>query len=251
MGWIDRILGAGDKAPQPGPIKLLPLLGSRSATELAQIARLSPEMDSIVQTCESPSELVHRLQAAHYSHDAVKVLAHGMEPRNAIGWAVKSAQRGGISRDPADDAAARAAEAWVTSPGDKTLAAAAAAAAKTDFQGPGAWAAQAVAFTRPQLKVLEVPHRPPIKLPVAEGLCAQAVAGAVMISAARTREGSVPAAPLPSRPAKTLPPVVVVPAGKPQPAPPTSAAERKAAAPSIDPFIELGKDVAGGKVSWS
>ena len=251
MGLFDRIFGTSRLDPGPGSIEPLPGLGDRSGAELAKRAALSPETEAIVQSCASPAELVHRLQAAHFSHDAVKVLAHGLEPRDAIGWAVKSAQRAGSSRDAADDAAARAAEAWVKSPGEETLAAAAAAAAKTDYQGPGAWAAQAVAFTRPQPNVLEIPNRPPIELPVSERLPAKAVVGSVMIAAARTREGSVPAAPLPGRPAKTPPPVAAPSTGTPLPTSPDTSAERQAAAPSINPFIELGKDVASGKISWT
>lgn len=80
--------------------------------------------------------------------DMVKVLAQGMPDREGVAWAVQCVLKVADKLPVADAQAMRTAQAWVKDPTPERQRAAAAAAERTDHQGPGAWAAQAAAWAQ-------------------------------------------------------------------------------------------------------
>src|SRR5689334_22688633 len=80
----------------------------------------------------------------------IDALARQMTDRQGVWWAAQSAKTVPPGSTPsADQAAVTAAEAWAGGPSPGSQDAGAGAASKTDFQGPGAWAAQAAAWAKP------------------------------------------------------------------------------------------------------
>jgi hypothetical protein len=202
----------------------------------------------------------------------IQSLAQQLGPRKGVLWATESSKLVGTKTQPADQAAAQAAEAWVKNPNPSTQAMAAAAAKKTDFQGPGAWAAQAASWAHPSAhgvasgagvtganRQASAPvagvNSPPAghagNSAATASLVAGAVAGSVSIAAALAagakppmQKASVaPAAPTaPSRPGipglpkiPTLPKIPVV--------PPPTPAEAAKIAKIQKPFIDLGTKI--------
>lgn len=76
-------------------------------------------------------------------------LAGQLGDRKGVLWAVESCKLVNSKMTPLDQQACAAAEQWAKAPTPANHAAAAAAAKKTDYQGAGAWAAQAVAWAPP------------------------------------------------------------------------------------------------------
>lgn len=102
-------------------------------------------------------------------------------PRNAgtrgsgVGGPVRAESRG--QAPPADVQAMRAAQAWVKNPSPEAQKAAVEAAERTDFQGPGAWAAKAVAWTGDGTPSANVPNGE-----AGPRLPAQAVSASVLLA---------------------------------------------------------------------
>ncbi len=213
----------------------------------------------------SPEGLLQVLGKEKLAPDAVNVLAHGMPEQKSVFWACKSTELVSGQTSPHDMAAKMAAEKWVKAPTVANQKAAAEAAAKTDFQGPGAWAAQAAAWAKPPTPPL--PNPPAVGLPdeaiQAMDLAQQqtstgkAVAGSVKIAAAMKNDPgimkklSVPESPqfnapeIPElkMPAVTAPLVPQIPAMTPK--------EIDACSKALEPFLKLGMDIAQGKISWT
>jgi len=119
------------------------------------------------------------LQDREMGVDMVKTIAHGLPEREAIWWAVQSAERVSDRVPAADVQAMRAAQTWVKNPTAANKAAAAAAADQTDYCGPGAWAAQGVAWS----KSAEEGAAGQESASAAPPLASQAVASAVLLAA--------------------------------------------------------------------
>ncbi len=251
------------------PAPPLPHLTTPSATELAAKAKSPPAAQALLKPGMSSSEYVHALEQHKMPLDAVHALAHGMPERHAVWWAAQSSQKVAGKLNPQELAANQAAEAWVKNPTAANQAAAAAAAGKTDFKGPGGWAAQAAAWSKPP-----VPQAPAVggaapalnapNAPKPPALAPAAVAGAVLLAAGLS---SRPAMSLPQKPDLKLPKLAVPKVAAPKIEAPKVAAPKIAApavtppaVPAVDqtklvqplhPFTALGKDIASGKNTWS
>lgn len=197
-----------------------------------------PEAQALAQPGQSPAQYSAALQKGKFSRDQIHFLAHGMPPRESVGWACQSSSKVADKLEPADKNALGAAQNWVKNPTPENQSAAAAAAAKTNYQGPGAWAAQGAAWAHPSTP----------------NLTGHAVAGSVMLSAAKA-SGKMPAIPQ----APTLPTVPKVPTLQapripsmqaPQPPAPPTLAQRVEMAKIHQPFIDLGHGIASGQLPF-
>ena len=242
------------------PVVQLPKVTAPSAADLAAKAKVQPTSQAMLKPGMSSSEYIHTLEENRQSVDAVNALAHGMPERESVHWACQSSRKVANKLNAEDSAALAAAEAWVKTPDNATKAAAAAAASKTDFTGPGGWAAQAAAWSQgtPGM-ALATPQAGQTASAVAAtppaGLTAPAVAGAVLLAAGLVNRQPMPPAQklaMPQMPTVAAPgivlPQVAPPAGAPPAPPPVDQA--KLAKP-LQPFIDLGKDIASGKNRWA
>jgi hypothetical protein len=203
------------------------------------------------------SEYIHALEQNKQSVDAVKALAHGMPERDSVSWACQSSQKVADKLNPEEKAASHAAEAWTKNPTPANKAAAAEAASKTDFKGPGGWAAQAAAWTQspaapaaPAATGAGASAAPAVAgapaAPAAPALTAAAVVGSILLAAGLSNQPpmSAPQKPdfesLPVRPQ----PQPQVPAPAQPEIPPL---DQSKMAKSLQPFIDLGKQIASGK----
>src|SRR6476620_2039988 len=133
--------------PGTKPVVQLPKINA-TGPELAAKSNLSPAAKALAKPGQSPGEYVHALEENKMPVDAASALAHGMPERESVWWACQSSQKVGDKLNPEEHAATKAAENWVKNPTPQTKAAAAAAASKTDYKGPGGWAAQAAAWSK-------------------------------------------------------------------------------------------------------
>jgi hypothetical protein len=230
----------------------LPKITAPTAAQIAQEANPSPAAKALLTPQQTPPQYLSALQEKHMGDDMVKTMAHGMPDREGVHWAAQSAQQVSGKLPPADAKAMEAAQSWVKNPTEANQTAAAAAAAKTDYRGPGAWAAQGAAWAQPsgaggaQAGAAAVPRLTP-----------HAVSGAVLSAAAIKAN---PALALPAVQAPTLQaPTLAVPALQtPQIA--MAAPQAPAVVPPAvqaetfkqqHPFIKLGLDIASGKNTWA
>jgi len=252
----------------------------KSLTDLMNIAGLSPQAQQVAPTAKTPEGLFQVLGKEKLAPDAVNVLAHGMPEQKSVFWACKSTDLVSGQVSPEDMAAKMAAEKWVKAPTLANQTAAAEAAAKTDFQGPGAWAAQAAAWAKPTAPNLPKPTDglpseavQAMDLAQQQASTGKAVAGSVNIAAAMKNDPAImnkisaPAIPqfkLPAIPGLETPafpdlkppaipglkmPAVPVPAAPQIPA--MTPKELDATSKALDPFLKLGMDIAQGKISWT
>lgn len=259
------------------PVVQLPKLTTSSGADLAAKANLHPDSQSLLKPGMSSSEYIHALDENKQSADAVKALSHGMPERDSVWWACKSSDKVADKLNPEEKAASAAAEAWVKNPSAASKAAAGEAAAKTDFTGPGGWAAQAAAWSKDASVPGAQSAAPGVagnavgsaagpaagsaagagitaaSAPSAPALTAAAVSGAVLLAAGLA--GRPPMA-APQKPALTTAPNSAPKADLPKEStapqqPEAPAVNQTKMAKMLQPFIDLGKDVASGKNSWA
>jgi hypothetical protein len=230
------------------PAAPLPKITAPTAADLAAKSKPSPAAQTLVKPNQTPAEYIAALEQNKQSTDAVNALAHGMEERDSVHWACQSSRKVGDKLNAEDTTALQAAESWVKTPSPENQAAAQAAASKTDFTGPGGWAAQAAAWSQNPAPAAAA-GAPAAANPTA-GLAAPAVAGAVLLAAGlANRPAMAPAKKpvVPQAPGVVTPTVASAPAAAPQLPPVDQNKQSK----MLQPFIDLGKDVASGKNSWA
>ncbi len=241
----------------PKPVVQLPRLTTPNAVELASKFKPQPGAQALLKPGQSSSEYIHTLQEKKQSTDAVNALAHGMPERDSVHWACQSSDKVADKLNGPDRAALAAAKQWVKNPNPSSQAAAAAAAAKTNYTGPGAWAAQAAAWSKgpaPAAAAGKVPLTgaagAAAPAAAAPSLTGSAVAGSVLLAAGLVNRPAMPAVPAskPAIPTAPLPspqlPVAQAPALQQAQIP---AADQGQLSKMLNPFIDLGKDVASGK----
>lgn len=221
-----------------------------SAADLAAKAKSQAASQALLKPGMTSSEYIHALQEKKQSLDAVNALAHGMPERDAVSWASQSSLKVADKLNPEEQAAAKAADAWVRTPSDATKAAAAAAASKTDFKGPGGWAAQAAAWAQSPVPPATVPVGA-AATPPPPALTPNAVAGAILLAAGLTNRPPMAA---PQKPdlkavAAGLPKVDAASVTPSVPPPELPPVDQSKMAKALQPFIDLGKDIASGKNS--
>jgi hypothetical protein len=175
------------------------------------------------------------------SHDAVKSLANGLPEQKSVQWAAASADKVSSPANKADTDAISAAKAWSKNPTAENKNAAAAAAAATDHKTPGAWAAQAAAWS-------------------GTGNSPHAVSGAVMLASAQSapKAAAPEVATAAQKPKSSLFQLFKKPAVETPQAPQTpttgadgltlTPAQRSEMAKNTEPFIKMGCDIEAGKL---
>jgi hypothetical protein len=243
--------------PRPAPVPpvppQLPKITAPTAAQIAQTSHPSPEAQAILQANpqQTPAQYLGTLQEKQMGGEMVKTLAHGMPDREGVHWAAQSAGKVSDKLPPSDAEAMKAAQAWAKNPTPENKAAAAAAAAKTNYRGPGALAAQGAAWAQPATQASSGATAN-ADASAAPRMTPHAVAGAVLLSAAIKAN---PAVAVPTLQAPTVaPPTLAMPAVQaPQlnvpPAPPPTVPPAVQAQTFKDqhPFIAMGLDIASGK----
>lgn len=225
-------------------------LATPSAADLAARSKPAPASQSLLKPGMSSSDYIQTLEQHKQSLDAVKALAHGMPERSSVLWACQSSQKVADKLNPQELAATSAAQAWVKNPSPTTQAAAADAASKTDFRGPGGWAAQAAAWSKSPAPAGTATA--PVRVtstPAAPSLTASAVSGSVLLAAGLVNGPPMSAPQKPNLQAQpiTAPSVTAPTTSQPDPPP----VDQSKLAKPLQPFIDMGKDIAGGKSSWA
>jgi hypothetical protein len=172
-----------DSVTRAGPQKLavpLPPLLPRLELEASHAALLDGAQDAITG--------LDRLAGAGALPEAVRLAAHAMPRREAVWWCCMCAR---AVPDPAlphpDAEALLAAENWVRRQDDETRRAAMAAAQRTAFRSPEAWAAVGAFWSGGSM----APEGQPV-VPPAPHMTGVAVAGGVMLAAVRLRPERAP-----------------------------------------------------------
>jgi len=198
--------------------------------------------------------LTEAISPEEYATEVIDAMAEEMPPREGVWWAVLSGKEVAGDLTHEDLAALEAAEAWVMSPSEETVAAAEEALKDVDYQGPGAWAA--VAATAVPLAAAIASGASGAGLAVgaiapaaaaASPVAPKAVAGAVKIAAA-IAAGNKPQPVTASEAAAAVDAVSDASAAQPAVA---SAAEAAKTAEALKPFIDVGKDVMEGTNTWN
>jgi len=223
----------------------LPKIAAPKAAQIAEAASPSPEAQALLTPQQTPSQYLNALQDKHMGGEMVKTMAHGLPDREGVHWAASSAEKVADKLPPDDLNAMKAAQAWAKNPTPSNQAAASAAAAATNFKGPGAFAAQGAAWAQPPV--------PGGALPAAAAmprLTPHAVNSAVMMSssiqanpALAAPTAQLPTLAAPAAPALAAPKLAAVP-------PPTPIVPPEVQAQTFQqqhPFIKLGVDIASGK----
>jgi len=196
MGFLDKLadwLAPSMPPPPPPPAAArvpvqqlppvpaeLPRIPAKTAAEICKECEPEPGALQLLTPQQTPAQFLAVLQGRHLGADMVKVLAHGMPDRAGVAWTVQCVLKVADKLPATEVQAMQAAQAWVKSPTSELQQAAATAAARTELQGPGGWAAQAAAWAKSGPSVPDSDLEGQVKLP---RLTPQAVNAAVLLSA--------------------------------------------------------------------
>ena len=160
-------------------VPLAPLLGR---------VELEPALEAMLANAGLASAAVTLLAEAGRLAEAARVVAHAMPKREAVWWACMCARAvpDAVLSDH-DQAALTAAEAWVRRPDDANRRASMAAANRTGFRSPEAWAAVGAFWSGGSMAPADQPDVPP-----ADNLTGVAIAGAVLLAAMRGAPAKAP-----------------------------------------------------------
>jgi len=195
---------------------------------------------------EAPKE--QALDTERYSPARVDELASRMTDEQGVEWATTSARMAEGNLPDADKPAIDAAETWLAAPSPETQQLAQEAAAAAGHAGPGAWSAQAAAWSQAtSLASNAAGAAMPAFAGPAGSLAKDAVAGAVKLAAAAMARA------LPVVPNLADPKVLASEGAKlaeanapaVAPAAPAAAVEAEALASRLKPFIDLGEKILG------
>ena len=162
------------------------------ATALAPLLprlELEPAAAEALAGATTAAEGIAKLEAAGFRNEAARLAAHALPKREAVWWACMCARAVPVPElTEADLAALIAAEAWVRKPSDEpTRRAAMAAAEKTGFKSPEAWAAVGAFWSGGSMAPESAPPVPP-----ADHFTGLAVSGAVVLAAVRIKPERAP-----------------------------------------------------------
>jgi hypothetical protein len=225
----------------------LPKLQAHTGAELAQAGGFPSPAGATDPANQSAAEFLRRaLNERQEVLPVTKALAHHLPATEAVQWAVDSCRAVSDKLTPTDLAATGAAEAFLANPSDQTREAAAAAAARTDFQGPGAWAAKAASLAEsPVVAALRASMGDDAAVPLAvKNPTAECVAGAVALAAGLAAGAVAATPPAASLATAGLPSAAA--AATPTTSPSPDPAERLQAAKAFQPFITRGLQIAAG-----
>lgn len=165
-----------------------PKLATALAPLLPRI-ELEPDAAAALAGATTAAEGIAKLDAAGFRSEAARLAAHALPKRQAVWWACMCARAVPVPElTEADLAALVAAEAWVRKPTDEpTRRAAMAAAEKTGFKSPEAWAAVGAFWSGGSMAPESAPPVPP-----ADHFTGLAVSGAVVLAAVRIKPERAP-----------------------------------------------------------
>jgi len=169
----------------PMPLPKLAPLPKLVRADLAFVrAHMDPAAEAlpILDASTDAADALNRLEAAGLLVQAARLAAHAMPRREGVWWACMCAAHTappGLS--PADRAAQEAAEQWVRRPSEEHGRAAMAAAERSSYASPEAWAAVGAFWSGPSMAPAGQPAVPP-----APHLAGIAIGGAVALAAVRT-----------------------------------------------------------------
>jgi hypothetical protein len=215
-----------------------------TAAEICAKSKPSPEGKALLQPGMTPSQYQAALEKNKLSVDSVNFLAHGMEPKDSVCWACKASRMTAPKLSAPEMGALNSTECWLKNPTVGMRTSMASALGKVDYTGPASWAAQA-AIWAPAIGVAA--------MPAAGGLTGAAVAGAIMLAAGLKGGPAMPAIPNPKLQLPTGPStpkmLLAMAAAKMPTQPAIPAVDQPKLMKTLSPFIDLGKDVANGKVT--
>jgi len=151
---------------------------AKTVAEIAEIIDLTEDAQPLTEKSLSPRQFFEALVSQALFADAVRFLAQALPPKAAIEWSCRSIRMLEDELSPRDDAAVRAAEAWLAEPTEAHRRAAAAAAEKTEYQGPSAWIALATFWSGGSIAPEGLPE-----IPADDHLCGHGVSGALTLAA--------------------------------------------------------------------
>jgi hypothetical protein len=161
---------------------------ARSATEVCRAVPLSPEAKALLKPQQTVKQLLDELLAKQDAEHAGKLLAHALPKRAAVWWGCQCVRQvPAAAPTPESKAALAAAERWVSAQDEDSRRAAQAAAEKAGYDSPAGIVALAAYLSSGSLAPADLPEVPP-----AEGLTADAVAGAVNLAAVLTEPEKAP-----------------------------------------------------------
>jgi len=139
------------KAPTFEVPASLPNLKAKTGADLAQVGGFKPAPGATDPAAQTPSQFLgDALNQRQEALPATRAIAHNMKGNDGVKWAVDSCKTVQGKMTEPDQAALKAADDYLAKPTAAKQALAAEAAGKTDFQGPGAWAAKAAALVKPE-----------------------------------------------------------------------------------------------------
>src|SRR5262245_10435796 len=162
-------------------------LASGSAAEICERFPIGAEAGALIRAGMRPQEFLDVLIENGELVDAVQFLAHALPRREAVWWACRAAL--GTVAAGQEEAALRAAEAWVVEPVEENRIVAQGAAEAAGYDTPAGCAAAAAAWSGGSLAPPGAPVVPP-----GEFLTAHGVAAAVMLAAVRGPAEAIPEA---------------------------------------------------------
>ncbi|MCL6271096.1 hypothetical protein M3P05_14315 [Sansalvadorimonas sp. 2012CJ34-2] len=149
-----------------------------TAQDITQRYQPSPEVETLLENNPTPEQLIGELNAEKNFADLVMFMAHGLPPREGIGWAIQCIQEIIDDCVPAEKVALATAKEWYINPTEKNRRDAERAANKAELQTAPGWVAQAVFWTGGSMTA---PGTPVISPP--PFLYCHAIAGAVNLAA--------------------------------------------------------------------
>jgi hypothetical protein len=175
--------------PTKGPDPLLATgLAVANAAALSSSVQLSDVSKAMLVDDMPVPQFVELLSSREQFLDALRVVAHAVSKRSAVDWACRCVRTAsGDDLSPLDDAAIKAAEAWVAEPDEDHRRKAQAAAEAAEQKTAASWAAMAAFWSSGSMAPPSAPVVPP-----APHLTAHAAAGAVMLAAVARQPEKAP-----------------------------------------------------------
>lgn len=155
-------------------------VAAKKAVEVCQHCELNEPAKGLLQEHHTPAQFLQLLIDKQMYQDAVRFLAFGLPPREAVGWACLCAQKwiGTVEAKDEVRAALDAAKKWVAEPSDENRRDCMAKAQVAELGNPAGCTAAAVFFTEGSIAPPEAPEVPP-----PEGVVAKMVAAAIQFAA--------------------------------------------------------------------
>ncbi len=191
MSFLRKLFG---KEPVPAPALVafnvpaaLPKLSAPSAAPIALAAGIEATPGHPPSSL-APQAYLDALLKQQKPIEVVKFLAYGLPEHDSVRWASVSCDLVEANQAAEDRQATSAAKQWLDRPTAANQKAAASAASKAGFKGPGAWAAQAAAWAGPSPSTgsggVTRPTGASKGAPASGDLVGKAVTGSIMLSAA-------------------------------------------------------------------